>query len=163
MFYVYTLTDPREGAVFYVGKGKGLRMHQHAVEARRDSDRGNRRKIDRIKEIFAAGFEPVAEKIAEYDSEQEAFDHEADLISVLPGLTNILARGGGWSITKEEYERRQAERRAKWLEREKLKLRERVKVWDEWERRGMVVTFPGLKDGDALAQQCVDAVRALVA
>jgi hypothetical protein len=162
-FYVYVLEDPRDGSAFYVGKGLGLRMYQHATEARKDNGRGNRRKIERIKAIQDAGLEPVARKVAEYESEQDAFDHEADLIAASTGLTNILARGGGWAITQEEYERRVKEREARWFEASKAKLRERLKVWDEWERRGYVVTFPGLKDGDALAAECVAAVRALAA
>lgn len=163
MFYVYTLTDPRDGAVFYVGKGKGLRMHQHAVEARGDKGRGNRRKIDRIKSIQADGLEPKPDRVALYDDEQDALDHEADLIAVTPGLTNILARGNAWSLTKDEFERRQSERKAAWFEREKAKLRERLKVWDSWEARGLIVTFPGMKDGDVRAKEYVEAVRALAA
>ena len=162
-FYVYVLEDPRCGSTFYVGKGLGLRMYQHVAEARKDNGAGNRRKIERIKEILEAGLEPVARKVAEYEVQQDAFDHEADLIAVSRGLTNILARGGGWAITKEEFERRQCERKAKWLEREKAKLRERLKVWDEWESRGLVVCFPGLKNGDALAKELVEGVRAMVA
>lgn len=163
MFYVYTLSDPRDDAVFYVGKGKGLRMYQHAAEARREGGGGNKRKLERIREIQAAGLEPLAAVVAEHEDEQDAFDHEADLIAATPGLTNILARGGGWSLTKEEYERRRAEREARYLERQKVHLRERLKVWDEWERRGLVVTFPGLKDGDPLAKELVQAVRDLLA
>jgi hypothetical protein len=162
-FYVYTLTDPTDGSVFYVGKGKGLRMYQHVVEARRDTARGNKRKLERIRKILEEGKEPLAQKVAEYEDEQDAFDHEADLIAATPGLTNILARGGGWAITKEEFERRRAERQARWFEREKTKLRERLKVWDEWERHGMVVTFPGMKAGDERAAEYVAAVRQLLA
>lgn len=163
MFYVYTLTDPRDGSVFYVGKGKGLRMYQHVAEARRRVEGGNQRKLSRIREILDAGCEPKAEVVAEHEDEQDAFDHEADLIASIPGLTNILARGGGWAITKDEADRRQAERKAKWLAREKDKLRERLKVWDEWEKRGLVVTFPGLEAGDQKAAEYVAAVRELLA
>lgn len=161
-FYVYVLEDPRDGSVFYVGKGLGLRMHQHSIEGRKRQVGGNRRKLDRICEIQAAGFEPLARKIAEYADEAEAFEHEADLIAASVGLTNILARGGGWAITAEEYERRCAERSAKYLAREREKLRDKLRVWDEWERRGWIVTFPGLADGDKLAQELVRAVREFI-
>lgn len=32
-WYVYTLADPRSGAVFYVGKGTKNRLHQHELDA----------------------------------------------------------------------------------------------------------------------------------
>ncbi len=34
-FYVYLLVDPRNGEVFYVGKGTGARPLAHGVEAAR--------------------------------------------------------------------------------------------------------------------------------
>lgn len=163
MFYVYTLADPRDGAVFYVGKGKGLRMYQHAQEARSDKGSGNRRKIERIKEIQAAGLEPIASVVAEHEDEQDAFDHEADLIAVTPGLTNILAKGGGWALAPEEFKRRQEERQARRVERDKAKLRERLKVWDRWESQGLTITFPWLEDGDAKAAEYVALVRQALA
>jgi hypothetical protein len=162
-FYVYVLEDPRDGSTFYVGKGLGLRMYQHAVEARRDNGRGNRRKIERIKAILESGAEIIARQIAEYDDEQDAFEHEAELIAATQGLTNILARGGGWSLTKEEYERRQADRAARILAKGKAQLRERLKVWDEWERRGWEITFPGMKNGDEKAREYVQLVREFAA
>ena len=162
-FYVYTLTDPRDGQPFYVGKGKGLRMYQHAVEARKSGEKGNQRKLDRIRAIQAEGLEPDPKIVAEHEDEQDAFDHEADLIASLPGLTNILARGGGWSLTKDEYERRQKEREARYFEREKIKLRKKLLVWDDWERRGYEITFPGMKQGDERAAEYVRLVRELLA
>jgi hypothetical protein len=32
-YYVYELVDPRTSRVFYVGKGRGKRMHAHEREA----------------------------------------------------------------------------------------------------------------------------------
>lgn len=163
-FYVYTLADPRDGEIFYVGKGRGLRMHRHVVEARRQGGAGNQRKLERIRAILADRLIPLASKVAEYEVEQDAFDHEADLIAVTPGLTNIMAGGGGGrSLAPEEFARRQEIRDQRILERGKVALRERLKLWDEWERRGLVVTFPGLKDGDALAAELVSFVRKFAA
>ena len=31
--YVYALRDPRDGRIFYVGKGKGARINSHLIEA----------------------------------------------------------------------------------------------------------------------------------
>ena len=46
-YYVYTLTDPFDGFVFYVGKGQGNRVFAHvndALETETSSD-----KLDRIR------------------------------------------------------------------------------------------------------------------
>ena len=32
-FYVYELIDPRDGKVFYIGKGQGRRIYGHEAEA----------------------------------------------------------------------------------------------------------------------------------
>jgi uncharacterized protein len=51
-YYVYIYRDPRNGEVFYVGKGKGDRAFIHL------SDKSERRKVTRIRAIRAAGYEP---------------------------------------------------------------------------------------------------------
>ncbi len=33
--YVYQLVDPRNGEIFYIGKGRFERIFQHEIEARR--------------------------------------------------------------------------------------------------------------------------------
>lgn len=84
-YYVYTLSDPRTGTVFYVGKGKGGRIDQHEREALR----GVRSpKCDRIREIQAAGLQIIKAKVARFASERAAYAHESQLINSLPGLTN---------------------------------------------------------------------------
>lgn len=32
-YFVYALVDPRDGSIFYIGKGKGDRPRQHLVES----------------------------------------------------------------------------------------------------------------------------------
>ena len=32
-YYVYALIDPRDNRIFYIGKGKGNRIFQHAKDA----------------------------------------------------------------------------------------------------------------------------------
>jgi hypothetical protein len=53
-WYVYRLIDPRNGETFYVGKGKGDRLFQHAkgaLTASEDEDRADL-KYQRIKDII---------------------------------------------------------------------------------------------------------------
>jgi hypothetical protein len=54
-YYVYVLRDPRDGEVFYVGKGKGERILQHVTEAGKDP-LSEKAKLKRIKDIEANGF-----------------------------------------------------------------------------------------------------------
>ncbi|WP_144720150.1 LEM-3-like GIY-YIG domain-containing protein [Agrococcus jejuensis] len=55
-YYVYALRDPRDGAVFYVGKGIGARINAHHREADKDPA-SERAKLRRITEVEAAGRE----------------------------------------------------------------------------------------------------------
>lgn len=59
-YYVYTLSDPRDGKVFYVGRGRGNRVFEHFMETDRLlSEVGLTRKAKhrRIEEIWAEGFD----------------------------------------------------------------------------------------------------------
>jgi hypothetical protein len=53
-YYVYALRDPRNGTVFYVGKGVGDRINAHAREAGENPE-SERAKLRTINEIEAAG------------------------------------------------------------------------------------------------------------
>lgn len=35
IYFVYALIDPRDGSIFYIGKGKGIRPYRHLEEAKR--------------------------------------------------------------------------------------------------------------------------------
>jgi len=98
-WYVYRLVDPRNGETFYVGKGKGDRVFQHAkgVLSVSDDEDATDLKSQRIKDIGAAGLE-VAHVIHRHgiDSEDVAFQIEGALLDAYPGLTNQVAgRGSG--------------------------------------------------------------------
>jgi hypothetical protein len=56
-WYVYLLTDPRTGTVFYVGKGSGNRAYQHGAEARDRADHPDLQKAkhERILDIEGTG------------------------------------------------------------------------------------------------------------
>jgi hypothetical protein len=94
MFYVYELSDPRDGTVFYVGKGKGNRRFDHEAEARRGiaSD-----KCDRIREILECEQRPMAHIVATFADEAQAYRAEAERIASygLENLTNIAPGGNG--------------------------------------------------------------------
>ena len=88
-FYVYTLTDPRDRSVFYVGKGTGRRLKAHEMQAKR-LDLANPRKVERIREILKAGLRPVAEIQIDHLDESDAFQKERELIEFHgESLTNI--------------------------------------------------------------------------
>jgi hypothetical protein len=103
-WYVYALSDPRDGAVFYVGKGCRDRMHQHEREAAKPETRYSK-KIDRIRAIVAEGCEVQKQMLAKFWDEQAAYDHETDLIDEigLANLTNVLPGGQkAWDRRRQE-------------------------------------------------------------
>jgi hypothetical protein len=85
-YYVYLYVDPRDGKVFYIGKGKGERCLDHLFE---DDDHP---KVQRIRDIFSAGLEPRIEMLAHgLRTEQEAYNIESAAIGLL-GLQNLTNR-----------------------------------------------------------------------
>lgn len=90
-YYVYLYIDPRDGKVFYVGKGKDDRCLHHLFE---DDDHA---KVKRIKDIFAAGLEPKIEILRHgLSSSEEAYLIESVTIEAygLENLTNITPGHG---------------------------------------------------------------------
>lgn len=86
-YYVYLLIDPRDGHVFYVGKGKGDRCLQHSAQ-----DDGQA-KAARIAAIEAAGLTPRVDILRHgLASEAEAYLVESAVMDVfgLGNLTNIV-------------------------------------------------------------------------
>lgn len=104
--YVYRLIDPRSGATFYVGKGRGNRVFAHArgelatgsnkslIEGDEISDEISD-KISQIREIHQANL-MVRHIIHRYGMDNStALQVEAALIDAYPELTNIV--GGTYS------------------------------------------------------------------
>jgi hypothetical protein len=90
--YVYRLVDPRNDETFYVGKGQGERVLQHAWEALSNVIPADR--LDRIRDIREAG---QREKIIIHRhglEENVALHVEAALIDAYSSLTNMV-RGHG--------------------------------------------------------------------
>lgn len=154
-FYVYTLSDPRCGTVFYVGKGKGNRAHSHTKDVKAGRCRGNSIKAKRIADIIQHGLEPNVVVVESFDIEAEALNYEEALIAVMPNLTNMRARGSIGALTREEAQRRLDERqtvkRVIWLKSWLAKI-------DSWQD----VEFPNVSDGVAKARDFVAAVREIV-
>ena len=87
-FYVYALRDPRNGVVFYVGKGIKNRWFDHIREAR-SNNADSTLKLDRIREIEASGHEVDAFIIRSgITNEKAAFDVEAAVIHAYKLLQN---------------------------------------------------------------------------
>jgi hypothetical protein len=99
-YYVYLLIDPRTSEVFYVGKGVGDRCFAHVQVARRTKAGviGDYPKLDRIREIEAAGQEVRLDILRHGLEEETAFHVEAATIDALRLdardmglLTNVVA------------------------------------------------------------------------
>jgi len=86
--YVYRLIDPRNGNTFYVGKGQGNRVFDHAkgLKASGDEDKD---KFKVIQAIHNAGLEVIHVIHRHGMTEDTALEVEAALIDAYPGLTNI--------------------------------------------------------------------------
>lgn len=90
-YYVYALFDPRDDVLFYVGKGVGGRVFQHAREARTvDGESSAGLKLDLIRAIQRDGLEVRVELVRHLLSEPEAFEVEAAVIDALSLLGMTL-------------------------------------------------------------------------
>ncbi len=92
-YYVYALVDPRNKCIFYVGKGCGDRIYNHAKDALRDNS--DSLKLTTIREIHEAGLEVIYYILRHNLSEKEAFLVESSIIDLLTyesfNMKNVLA------------------------------------------------------------------------
>jgi hypothetical protein len=97
-FYVYQLIDPRDGKVFYVGKGCKRRMYTHAeaVKQGKDPKCYNGVLYERIKQILATN-DLEYNVVLETNDEQIALDYEVAEIARIgrDNLCNQCAGGNG--------------------------------------------------------------------
>ena len=128
--YVYALVDPRDSAVFYIGKGNGRRMYQHEREVMRGKA-NNAAKTGRIAEILAAGLRVVCQVLAVFKTDAEAFKAERAFIAAHANLTNANAGGGGsWAgATTQAGERQESPEVTK---RNALALLSRIVPYMDW-------------------------------
>lgn len=91
--YVYTLSDPIDGKVFYVGKGTNGRMRSHILKAV-NGNHPNPNLQKKILNILDTGREVVTTKTAEFEDEDECFDAERQQIA-FHGLENLCNRTSG--------------------------------------------------------------------
>lgn len=90
--YVYRLIDPRNGETFYVGKGRGNRVFQHARDldgALEEESQFLGNKLERIRAIRSAGLSVIHVIHRHEIPEPAVFEVEAALIDAFPGLTNV--------------------------------------------------------------------------
>ncbi len=93
-FYVYRLLDPRNGATFYVGKGKGNRLFEHIAGATGVNGDALSEKIQRINEIARAGL-VVGHVVHRHGlDEKTAYEVEAALIDAYPEVMNEVGGHG---------------------------------------------------------------------
>lgn len=90
-YYVYRLIDPRDGVTFYVGRGQGNRIFDHAAgnQSATESESADSLKLRAIGDIRNAGLE-VQHVVHRHGMDEIcAREVEAALIDAYPGLTNI--------------------------------------------------------------------------
>lgn len=102
-FYVYVLVDPVDKKIFYVGKGSGNRVFQHAEDALKDTDESL--KLDTIRRILQAGNHVEYYIIRHGLTEEAALLVESVIIDLLTYpvfnreclLTNLVAGHHQWN------------------------------------------------------------------
>ena len=97
--YVYRLIDPRNGETFYVGKGQGNRVFDHAKgevtsNAEDDSDKVIDYKLQLIHEIKNGGFDVLHNIHRHGMDEKTAFEVESALMEAYPGVLNKIGGHG---------------------------------------------------------------------
>lgn len=101
-YYVYTLTDPRDLKVFYIGKGTAARNYAHTHKLTMPQSDNMSPKSKLIRDIINDGDEVVSTIVKRFSDEQDAYDFEAELIAKTPGLLNAMAGGSGRKAKDEK-------------------------------------------------------------
>lgn len=108
-YYVYALIDPRNGQVFYIGKGNGNRVFFHQIQSGKYPE-SEKAKLLKIREIEEDGYEVQRVVINWGLTESEAFAAEASLLNLMrflsaDALTNAVSGHHVHSaMTVEDFE-----------------------------------------------------------
>ncbi len=124
-FYVYTLTDPRNDKIFYVGKGKKDRMTKHERSVLRGRNTHNNYLTNKIKKIHSEGLRVKHDKVLVSKDEDEVLEFETFVIDEI-GLDNLCNnQGGGDGRTPDESTRKKISEKRKGIPVSK-ETRERI-------------------------------------
>lgn len=93
-YYVYRLINPRNGETFYVGKGRGNRVFEHAEQVIGSTENEDTEKLRTIKSIHLEGLQCLHIIHRHGMDEATALEVEAALIDAYPSATNIVAGHG---------------------------------------------------------------------
>lgn len=101
-YYVYSLIDPRDNKIFYIGKGCGNRVFYHCKAALQENEESL--KLNLIRDIISSGAEVEHYILRHKLTEKEAFQIESVLIDFLTHpkfnagqvLTNIVSGHHQW-------------------------------------------------------------------
>ena len=95
--YVYRLIDPRDFQTFYVGRGVGNRVFQHAKDELENFEKDEDElttKLKQIREIRLSGKEVLCVIHRHGLTKDQAKEVESALIDCYPGLTNLVSGYG---------------------------------------------------------------------
>lgn len=148
--YVYTLTDPRNGMPFYVGKGVGRRCYFHSWEAKNST--ASTFKLNKIRKIQSLGLDILVRKVEENVSHEQAKEFECFLIAEMRDfgieLTNLTDGGDGRTgyIASQETI---AKTRHQWTDEQKQKISDSLKgrsnPCTEQRRQAIIAGTTGVK------------------
>lgn len=99
-YYVYALVDPRNGEIFYIGKGRRRRYLAHYAEWKAGHV-ANAAKFTRIDGIAADGFTPNAVCLEDSLTEAAAYTMERQFIEVI-GLQRLTNATPGQRSEREK-------------------------------------------------------------
>lgn len=89
-FYIYVLRDPKNGEIFYVGKGVGARLCQHFKEARFSKETCGIERLNRLRELLRE-LKPkdIGRVVARVDGEALAYALESFYIKFAVGFRSL--------------------------------------------------------------------------
>lgn len=104
-YYVYVLEILETNEIFYCGKGKGRRCHEHSFRYK-NKDKQYLRVYKKINKILQDGLTFRPRIVFWTDNEEEAYAKEIELIKIIgrENLTNLTDGGDGSSFVKHTEE-----------------------------------------------------------